>query len=1286
MVAVCPNKSHPDWKAIVSKHGEDVAWAAYISNGEVIPSVAYVDDHLAMLSMTTDSAEETGRRARRNVALQLRAQIESYLNRLGVGVGVLSPVERASGIEGVHDPSVQRQVGQHLVELARVASGDPGTVALPEIYASVVIEGMRDRALYKRLHDLLDRDDKLLQAVIERDEEGSYERYRDLHAGDREGLVRVAMSKLVARHLLNREVVNRYPAAGQHLVGKFITDAARAWSAVHYTKLAADLAAVDSAFDTFVTDLAGGLVQVNITASTATRQQKLYKASRSLAMAHRLTKAILDTGEHSYRLAKARVGQVVPRDFTWNKDVLSAHENAMYITGAIQGLEVMTKDTGTLITRVKNVKEQYTKGHLPARELAHVLREALQVIRGNEIILEDTRDFLASIEGDNLDASDKAPLLLLHETVSTLQVLVDDMKGSYRATVMPLLTSFFKNYLGSMAGEEFDGETVTAATIERWLTEASKDISFIDRFFFAAVESGSPILRLMHKVVAREREKARVDVRAVVKKMQKMQEDFENAGHGSTGFMYERDKDGKLTGYFLSSLNVGQYFADLKKIEEEEKKRYGIPADIPIQLLYAENRLLETRKRVDNPDGKGFDAADVRRELAMISNKNLEAFMKAYHVRVKPLRTFKEGVGFIPSKKEYSNAAYDAMTPAQKAFHDDIIKIKRQLDANLPSYSRFDVGYLAPQVHKTLNEHLKASENAVDMASRIKRRVQDKWRSLLEETDIGTRSTMNNLDGTRHEFLPVRMRDKLDNMEDLSTDVVSSMAKYAFMAVNYEKMNSVIDLLEVAREYMKDNMQVNARSRGDVSRGTRTRTGKLLNMTSLVPRGQTRLLSRLADFFTMEVYGYTRKNENVGRLNTTKLADNMMMLTALNSYALNALAGISNVVTGTVMMSIDAMSREHFSVADMAWADKQYGASLPGIMSDLGRRRPRDKFSLMMEKFNVLQDHEKAMKDLRMNQRNMVSRNFRMSALFFLSNCGEHFMQTRTFLALAHRYKLVDRQGQEVNLWDAFEVKKDADGIEQLVLKPGLTRPGGKPFDADSVFAIEEKSKRINEKLHGIYNNEDMAALQQYAVGRLVFMYRKWVVPSWNRRYQKRQFDFALDQFNEGFYVSGARFLNLLWEDLRSFRFHAFTRFNSMTPHERANVRRCLTEVLTFVGVLLAYAFLFNDDDDDETYANSLLRYELRRLRREMGALMPTPLIATEAYGILSSPSAVVDFTMNAIDAIFSFDRMGEEVQSGPFKGLDKYLRGWIRVLPLVNPIKKMIDPDEALKYFNFRK
>lgn len=177
-----------------------------------------------------------------------------------------------------------------------------------------------------------------------------------------------------------------------------------------------------------------------------------------------------------------------------------------------------------------------------------------------------------------------------------------------------------------------------------------------------------------------------------------------------------------------------------------------------------------------------------------------------------------------------------------------------------------------------------------------------------------------------------------------------------------------------------------------------------------------------------------------------------------------------------------------------------------------------------------------------------------------MNNAGEHFMQNRVFLALAVRFKLKDAQGNEINLWDAHEVVKGSDGIERVQLKKGVTKMDGSAFTSRDVEQISRRSARINQKIQGIYNTEDMNAFQRLAIGRLAMMFRKWMPSSWNRRFQGEYYNFDLGDTEQGFYNSFYfDFLKTLAQDLKSFEFNWRTRYNELTPKQQQNARRVAT-------------------------------------------------------------------------------------------------------------------------------
>jgi hypothetical protein len=1274
MVTTCPNKSHPDWKAIAGKYGDDVAWAAYITNGEVIPPIEYVDAHLQDIYPDASTANDEGQR---QVGQRVRKAIEDHLTELGVGIGVLSAVDKANGIEGIYDPAVQRKVGSNLVELVKIAEGDAGARALPEEYAHVVIDSMTNKPLYNRLYHLLD-DDTLLQAVLEREEEGAYTRYLRLHEGNRDLVIKEAMAKLVARHYLER--FNAPPGEREKtLLERFLAQVSKLWSKIHHSRLANRLAEADEAYYRFAGQLVDGTAEVRINFHEIAQGQRLYMARASINKLQQLLVKIINAREQDLILRAKRAGKPNAKPGKRSNDLFDKFLKEDYYKGVSDGLQYLVEDLTHFFNNIQELRDAYRLGKIPARELATVVRDAMMLVSASKPIINDARDYLREQRG-----SEDQPAKEIKKTLTLLEEVIAEVETDYRATALPLLSSFYKAYLGGLLGKSLAGKLVTEETIEDWLNGDLKEISWVDRKLFAMAESSSTLLRLMAKPVARAHHNAEQRALKLVREMQKLQEDLEREDGGDTSFMYERDNEGKLTGYFLSRLNRGQYEKDCDKIDKEARESNGIPLDIDRNLLNAEYNSLITNKR-RHPEE--LATSELFKKLHAIPDSNLRAWGRQYHNAVNAITVYDGPQGFIPSPAIYTNPAFAAMNARQRAYRDKIMDIKADLDNLLPRNGGQRAMLLAPQTHATLTQQLRTADDITDAVKKIGRRVKDKWTILEEESDMGGGiEALNNIDGTRAWFLPVRYKRKLADMNALDTDVTSAMSKYAIMAINYDEMSNIVDILELTRQYMKEFSTV-AAAEPPPRGGVYTRLRKLISGGQVKSASQSELFRRMDSFFDMQVYGQTQKQERVAGIDATKLGNNIMQLAALNSYALNALAGISNVVTGTIMGRIESIAAEFFSTSDTTWADKQYALSLPSVMEDLGRRRPRSKFNLVMEKFNAFQDHDKMLKGLRANQKNILSRAFRLSSLFFISNCGEHYLQSRTILALAHRVKLKDSGGAEITLWDALEVVKDDKGIEELRLKPGVTTPDGSPVNEEFFFDFSQRAKRLNQKMHGIYNREDMADAQQYVLGRMVFMFRKWVLPFWNRRYQAANYDFGLDQETEGFYRSGARLLYMMWKDLKEGQFHLAANYAGMSDHERANVRRSLAELGQLLTIILAYAFLFSDDDNNEdSYGRTLLKYQLRRLRTEVGAMAPTPMIIQEWYKIFSSPSAVLDYTMNTMTAVFDFGEIGRKVPSGPFKDYDAYLRNWIRVLPLVNPVRKMLSPDEAIKYFNFRK
>lgn len=643
---------------------------------------------------------------------------------------------------------------------------------------------------------------------------------------------------------------------------------------------------------------------------------------------------------------------------------------------------------------------------------------------------------------------------------------------------------------------------------------------------------------------------------------------------------------------------------------------------------------------------------------------------------------------------------YEDLSDAQKAYYNTIIDIKAQLDSYLPpNYTSL---LNSVKIRKDLLERVKGAENLTEGAKQIWKNVKDQFVRRGDDTEFGDRAALKDFEGRRVQMLPIyytKIREG-ESLDDISLDVTSTMIAYAAMANDFREMNKIIDILELGRDVMNDNFKVEEQ-RGDSSLVERiTELGRTVESKVFKNQKDARILARLDDFFEMQVYNNYMADEGTfgnSRIDKAKSANFVNKATALSNMALNVLLGISNVATGKVMMRIESFSGQFFNETDTLIADRIYGTSMPAFLGQIGKRVKTNKLALWSELFNIPQEYEKQIKEVNWDRKNWFSRMLGGSPLFFLTNAGEHWMQHRTSLALANRYKMKDPNGKEVSLWDAMEVvfidpNNEALGAE-LKVKEGYTKLDGSQFTKKDVFKFSRKCAAINEKLHGIYNNLDKSAVQRVALGRMGMLYRKWIKPSLNRRWKRTNYNFDLEDWNEGFYLTLTRFLNGIRKEVAQGHFNFKAQYKELTEYEKQNMRRAFTEVGHFMLIALALALIDWSDGDDDNYMLKMLEYQMRRLYTEIGVFVPGPQMFQEALRITKQPAAGINTIEKSLDTLgilnpYNYEELlgGEDavVKQGRFKGHNKATKLFITspFAPMGNTLWRNLNPEEGISFY----
>lgn len=1175
----------------------------------------------------------------------LNNRLRSILEAHGVGIGALTDLEKRMGIHGVTDFDVARNVAEGLVEMIRLANGIQGEKALPEEFAHFAIEAMGDTPLINRLINNISSNG-LAKEIIGDD----YDTYNTLYHGNEAKLAKEAAGKLLAKHLLQGEAIPAKPY--RNLLSRVIQAVKNFFKNINATPIQRAMREADKNFGSLAQQILDGSMDEAINIDNIKSSGLFYNTSERVARDKKLLQSIIDNELKRLKIYEKRNPN---SQFSANQRMLIDRlDIELADNNEIEGIYTFIEDALEELTKVSNrLTVLQNTPATNANERAKVLRDVRNYLYSYKHITDDIRKALIDEEKYEDNRYGQRIRVVLDNTTT----LLGDLFVRYNEVAMPLFVDFIKPFVGesiTVPFGKYKGKTMTA---EDLVKVADRDISFFDRWLDSMADSSDYMLKIMDQAVKKSKENARLDTIDVLKQLQAATIKLEQAGVKNTDWMFERDSKGNLTGNYISEINQGLFKKKVREMFKALNEKYG-----------------------KNPVGD--DAEKYRKERQAWFDANMEI------VNGKK----------IPKLSIYGNKAFQNLNAAQKEYYDKIMEIKSKLDSYLPD--KYTTLTNAVKIRKDLLERVKASNGVKSGAKQLWESIKDEFIRRSDDTEFGDRATVKDFEGNEVQTLPIyytKLKEG-ESPNDLSTDIVSTLTAYAAMANDFNEMNKIIDVLELGRDMLKEREIIQTRGGKPLVEKFKS-VGRRVESTLTKSGDETRFMQRLNDFFEMQVYGRYMADEGTfgnTKIDKGKVANFVNRMTSLNTLAVNVLSGISNVTTGKVMMRIESFAGEFFNESNTLRADREYGKALPAYLAEIGNRVKTNKLALWDELFNVLQEYEQDVKEVNFDRKTWFARMFGSSALFMMNNAGEHWMQNRTSLALADAYKMKSPDGKIVSLWDAMEVvpidKNNKKLGAKLQLKQGYTKEDGSAFTRDDIIAFSRKSAAINQRMHGIYNKADRSAVQRLAIGRMGVMFRKWIKPSLNRRFKSATYNYDLQAWTEGYYNTTGRFLMQLTKEIREGQFALAANWKNLTPTEKANIKRAMTEVGHFLAVALVLGLIDWSDDKDRPWLVKMAEYQARRLYTELGVLIPGPQIIDEGLKIAKSPAASINTMESALDLIglmnpFNYEVFaGEDVliQSGRYKGESKAYRLFFEspLIPMNKTIYRGLHPEEGIPFY----
>lgn len=655
--------------------------------------------------------------------------------------------------------------------------------------------------------------------------------------------------------------------------------------------------------------------------------------------------------------------------------------------------------------------------------------------------------------------------------------------------------------------------------------------------------------------------------------------------------------------------------------------------------------------------------------------------------------------------------AFPELTGAQREYYDTMMQIKGELGSLLPIYAQRQ--YLAPQVTRTMFDALGNAKNLKDVAKALGTKIADFVTVREDDTNFGNsviadgdryKIVDSDYDMTPLKEIPIFYMTKLENGERLLRNFSTGLQAFAGTAINYDAMNSVVDVVEFMGNYAKGQKSLVGQRKADV-----VENGTIRVIKDLRDKSANHNTQRIVDSFINQfIYGQYRQKNSFGPW-FDKFVDSVIRYTSFKGLATNVKGAVANYIMGEFQMLIEAGASEFYGFKNYAAAHgKLFGNSgVTGEIWDLLTENRNSKSMLFCDLFDPEQENFES-KRHQAYHKSMFRKLLAHDLSFIGYGAGEYLIHyVNMYAILDHEKVLIN--GERKPLYDAFEVTEKEDGVAELRLKDGVTTEEGGEITPEYLEKVKNKIAYVNQTTHGAMNKEDKGLIYQYWWGRMAMNFRQWMVEHYSRRFRGRHFDFTLKESREGYWVSLGKALRNMSEDSKDaaeqgmklealkYWMKDFMTLNlryqvakdSLTDDQKYNCKRAIWEGLLLIALYGASFALGEPDDHKKEFWRRWWIYQTRRMILDTEASMPHPKMFQSVITIMNSPFGGTQ-TMSSFLYMFYGLANGDlwnEIQLGDHKGENRYMRNVKKyVFPFFKDweqMQKMDTDDSVFQPFN---
>lgn len=1156
----------------------------------------------------------------------LRNTIIAKFQDYGIGVGSITEAERRQGILGIIDFDIMHNTDKVMVEAVRIAEGKKGTEALLEEHIHFLVDINRNNPLIERAFNLINNNNLVKEILGE-----EYEEYSFRYGTDSEKLIYEAVGKLIYQQVKGISTNSET----SFLVNRVWTSV-KNWATNTFSKNPLNITKVN-------------LNKFAINEYLSPKQKEFLKRTDTnlsgvmydlVALQHK-NKDISEALKNAFMYEKIRYdisSKQAPNDKRTGstrtlhklKDYLKNNTPLAMAWGTISYINNMSNSIEELQDQYESAKSQL-EGIGSITPLARAISQIDTFVQmANEVITPMTSALMVDKTMDSLELEVSGVKTTFEEVKTDLIEKLNEYKSTLSQMKLNVLMES-KNILIDFYGEYLNENPSMLESVRRcyektygYIIEDSKeaatkvleegisDLNWYSRFGITASQAPDFFIQMTDDILKQTGRKELLNNINSINELKAARKLLEKTSRKDDKFMYERDSNGKPTGYAICKGHWGNYIAAQEAMNGS------------LQKLYEDGEITESD----------------------FFNKKY-AWFKA--------NTSKDDLGnTIPNPKIYPNSAYEELTPIQKEYHSQMITRKAEEDRKLPN--KYFQPYLVPQIRQDFYNSIMGSKGFVSAAKNIWQRFRDEIIIREDETGYGDLDAPTNIkEGTYLKSVPIYFTRKLKDMSDLNTDYAGSMISYSMMANHYDHFSSLADVLALTKDVWDERSYAakNKYNRIPKVKGFHTED----TFTKKVTKQNAHARKKFEYLLDTNIYDITKAVEHIGSVRADKVADALLKFNSMNKMGFNALSQITNTLNSKWQIFIEGTGGEIFKYKDLVWSEKEFIKQMPNMVSETGQRIKQNKITLLNDFFNIRMDFNGSA-DRNLNQRNLASKVFDTDMFYMLNNMSEFYSYSTVMLAVLNKNKVFDtKTNKEISLYDALELENITDSKnlgKRVKIKEGVVQADGKtPIDSQYIHRISRLMQGLGKDMFGVYSTTEKTELNKYLIGRMATQFRGYFMSNLHRRYGKSFYNSDYGMEREGYYRTLGKVLKNSWGDLIKLNFMAAQ--EGLTPHQKANLKKAITELSMYL-LLFASSILLGkmgDDDeelDKENWMYNLIYYTNVRLGSEVGAFMPLPFgMPLELQRQISSPIPGVSLVQQ-IGNILSPQKAFRTVETGFWK------------------------------------